>query len=82
MNPVVTDSLEGHWQELSPLILINREKKWLIKEILDAQKIRRSLNYLIKWVGFNNSIWQPAADITHFSELLQKFYERFLTKLH
>ena len=57
MNPVVTDSLEGHWQEPSPLILIDREKKWLMKEILDTQKIRRSLNYLIKWVEFNNSIW-------------------------
>ena len=57
MNPVVTDSLEGHWQEPSSLILINEEKEWLIEEILDAQKIRRSLNYLIKWVKFNNSTW-------------------------
>ena len=81
MNPVVTDPLEGHWQEpLSP-ILINREEEWLVKEILDAWKIRRSLNYLIKWVEFNNSTWQPAADITHFPELLQEFYERFSTKL-
>ena len=53
-----------------------------MKEILNAQKIRRSLNYLIKWVGFDNSIWQPAADITHFLELLQEFYERFSTKPH
>ena len=80
MNPVATDSLEGHWQEPSPLILINEEKEWLVKEILDAQKIRRSLNYLIKWVRFNNSTWQPAANITHFPELLQEFYERFSTK--
>ena len=57
MNPVVTDPLEGHWQEPLSSILINREEKWLIKEILDAQKIRRSLNYLIKWVGFDNSTW-------------------------
>ena len=82
MNSVVTDPLKGHWQEPSSLILINREKKWLMKEILDAWKIRRSLNYLIKWVEFNNSTWQPAADITHSSELLQEFYERFLIKLH
>ena len=80
IDPVATDPLEGHWQEPSPLILINRQKKWLMKEILDVWKIRRSLNYLIKWVEFNNSTWQPAADITHFSELLQEFYERFLTK--
>ena len=80
MDPVVTDPLEGHWQEPSPLILINEEKEWLVKEILDAQKIRRSLNYLIKWVGFDNSTWQPAANITHSSELLQEFYKRFSTK--
>ena len=80
MNPVATDPLKGHWQEPSPLILIDREKKWLMKEILDAQKIRRSLNYLIKWVGFDNSTWQPAADITHSLELLQEFYERFSIK--
>ena len=48
IDPVVTDPLKGHWQEPSPLILIDREEKWLMKEILDAQKIRRSLNYLIK----------------------------------
>ena len=82
MNPVATDPLEGHWQEPSSLILIDREEKWLMKEILDAQKIRRSLNYLIKWVEFNNSIWQSAVNITHSSELLQEFYERFLTKPH
>ena len=82
MNPVVTDPLEGHWQEPSSLILIDREEKWLIKEILNAWKIRRSLNYLIKWVRFDNLTWQPAADITHSSELLQEFYERFLTKSH
>ena len=27
MNPVVTDPLEGHWQEPSPSILINEEEK-------------------------------------------------------
>ena len=27
MNSVITDPLEEHWQEPSPLILINREKK-------------------------------------------------------
>ena len=82
MDPVVTDSLEEHWQEPLSLILINEEEKWLMKEILDAQKIRRSLNYLVKWVEFDNSTWQPAANITHSSELLQEFYERFSTKLH
>ena len=82
MNPVATDPLEGHWQEPSSLILIDREEKWLMKEILDAQKIRRSLNYLAKWVGFDNLTWQPAANITHFPELLQEFYERFSTKPH
>ena len=80
MNPVVTDPLEGHWQEFPPLILIDEEKKWLIKEILETWKIRRSLNYLVKWVGFDNPTWQPAADITHSPELLQEFYERFSTK--
>ena len=57
IDPVVTDPLEGHWQEPLPLILIDGKKKWLMKEILDAQKIRRSLNYLIKWVRFDNSTW-------------------------
>ena len=80
MDPVVTDPLEGHWQEPSPLILIDEEEKWLVEEILEAQKIRRSLNYLVKWVGFDNPTWQPAADITHSPELLQEFYERFPTK--
>ena len=82
MNPVATDPLEGHRQEPSPPILIDREEEWLMKEILDAWKIRRSLNYLIKWIEFDNSTWQPAADITHSSELLQEFYKRFLTKSH
>ena len=57
MDSVATDPLEGHWQEPSSLILIDREEEWLMKEILNAQKIRRSLNYLIKWVEFDNSIW-------------------------
>ena len=80
MDPVATDSLEGHRQEPPPPILIDGEEEWLVEEILDSQKIRGSLNYLVKWIGSDNPTWQPAADITHSPELLQEFYERFPTK--
>ena len=62
------------------VVTVKGEEEWLVEEILDARKIRRSLNYLVKWVGFDNPTWQPAADITHSPELLQEFYERFPTK--
>ena len=44
MDPVATDPLEGHRQEPPPPILIDGEEEWLVEEILDARKIRRSLN--------------------------------------
>ena len=80
LDPVATDSLEGHWQEPPPPILIDNKEEWLVEEILDSQKIRGSLNYLVKWIGSDNPTWQPAADITHSPELLQEFYERSPTK--
>ncbi|SLM41525.1 Ribonuclease H-like domain [Lasallia pustulata] len=54
LDPVATDSLEGHWQEPPPPILIDGEEEWLVEEILDSQKIRGSLNYLVKWIGSDN----------------------------
>ena len=82
LDPVATDFLKGHRQEPPPPILIDGEEEWLVEEILDSQKIRGSLNYLVKWIGSDNPTWQPAADITHSPELLQEFYERFPTKPH
>ena len=35
LDPVATDSLEGHWQKPPPPILIDSEEEWLVEEILD-----------------------------------------------
>ncbi|SLM34770.1 hypothetical protein LPUS_03710 [Lasallia pustulata] len=36
LDPVATDSLEGHQQEPPPPILIDGEEEWLVEEILDS----------------------------------------------
>ena len=82
LYPVATDTLEGHRQEPPPLILIDGKEEWFVESILDSQKIRGSLNYLVKWIGSDNPIWQPAADVANSQKLVLEFHKRFPAKLY
>ena len=34
--------------------------EWEVEEILDSKLVRKTLKYLVRWVGYDELIWEPA----------------------
>ena len=53
-----------------------------VKEILDSTYFYRKLQYLVDWVGYDQSdiSWQPEANVSNASIAIKEFYEKFPDK--
>ena len=40
-------------------IKVDREEEYLVKEILEARKKRKTKEYLVKWLGYQEPTWEP-----------------------
>ena len=51
----------------------------MIDEVLDARVRRNKLEYLIKWVGYDNSGWEKANDVNSL-QAINRFHELYSDK--
>ena len=58
--------------------IIDREKEFIVEEILDSKVINRRLQYLIKWEGYGieHNSWELAEDV-HALECVVDFHQRY-----
>jgi hypothetical protein len=69
--------------QIPPLpVEIEGQEKFEVSEILDSRIIRRKMEYLIQWQGYdiNERTWEPVANLRHAPEMLQEFYRRYPEK--
>ena len=52
----------------------------MINEVLNARVRRNKLEYLIKWVGYDNLGWERANDVNDL-QVIDRFHELYLDKL-
>ena len=85
IHPVFNSVLLKEYIELSfklqkkplplPPILIDNVKEYEVKKILDSQIHHYKLQYLVKWVGYDDTTWEPASEIEkNAKEMVQDFY--------
>ena len=70
------DPITGRTTEDHPLpIVINREAKWEVEEILDSRWHQRRFQYLIKWKGYGceHNSWESASKVSA-PELTAEFH--------
>ena len=65
--------------------LIDNEEEWEVDFIKDSRwtnRLRRSVQYLVHWKGFNNDedTWEPARHLTHTMELVNNFHASYPNK--
>jgi hypothetical protein len=50
---------------------------------LDSKKIHGKLMYLVFWRGYppSEAIWEPAGNLVHAQDLVNRFHQRYLNKL-
>jgi hypothetical protein len=66
--------------EPPPLVEIHGEDKYFIEAIPNSRIHRWKLQYLIKWVGYDQPDWQPAK-VHSASEAIDTFHEKYPDKL-
>jgi len=60
LEPASTDPLPGQIQPPLPLVIIEHEPEWEVEEILYSQIVGKTLQYVARWVGYDQPTWEPA----------------------
>ncbi|KAL5512271.1 hypothetical protein ACEPAG_3556 [Sanghuangporus baumii] len=64
LKPAVEPSFESQKKPPPPPpVLVDDEEEYEVKELLDSRLHRGKLQFLVKWVGYNEATWQPESDI-------------------
>ena len=81
LDPADNDPLPGQHIPPPPPILVDEEPEWYVEEILDSRfsRRRRRLEYLVKWVGYNQTDWQSATSLNR-TEAVTRFHARYPDK--
>ncbi|KAH0602650.1 uncharacterized protein H6S33_008300 [Morchella sextelata] len=80
LSPAANDPLPGQEQLPPPPIEIEGQEEWEVEDILDSRKRRGRFEYLVKYVGYNETSWQPLSDVEHSPDIVERFHERYPRK--
>ncbi|KAL5524999.1 hypothetical protein ACEPAF_8868 [Sanghuangporus sanghuang] len=60
-----------------PPVIIDEQEEYEVEEILDSRLHRGKLQFLVKWVGYEEATWQPESDVKdNAQESIQEFYRK------
>ncbi|OCB91378.1 hypothetical protein A7U60_g1332 [Sanghuangporus baumii] len=60
-----------------PPVIIDGQEEYEVEEILNSHLHRGKLQFLVKWVGYEEVTWQPESDIKdNAQESIQEFYRK------
>ena len=74
LEPAASNPLAGQKQPAPPPIIVDDNVEFEVKEILDSKLIRKTLKYLVRWVGYVEPTWEPAELLKHSPELVHYFH--------
>ena len=81
LEPCNSDPLPGQVQAKNPPpIIVDKNNKWEIKEILNSRMHYQSPQYFIKWTGYDHPIWEPAKYLSHTPAVVANFHQRYPNK--
>ena len=72
------DPLPGQIIEPPDPVIINDNQEWEVEQILNSRLYRRKLQYLVKWVGFDEDhTWYPASDFKGSPHRLRDYHKDY-----
>jgi len=80
LEPASTDPLPGQIQPPPPPVIIEDEPEWEVEEILDSRIVRKTLQYLARWVGYNQPTWEPANLFGNSPSVVKQFHNTYPNK--
>lgn len=76
LDPASDDPLPGQVIPPPPPIIVDGEPEYHVEEILDSRLTRNKLEYLVKWIGYPRSEWQPA-ELYNQTEAVDIFHAQY-----
>jgi transposase InsO family protein len=81
LEPAPSDNIRGRRQPPPDPVEILDELQWEVKSILDSKIVRRNVQYLVEWLGFEDDdnerqTWQPWQNLEGSKDLLRDFHRR------
>ena len=73
------DPLPGQYNPPPPPVIVDDHEEWRMEEIMDSRIYRRCLQYLVKWVGYDQLDWETAENVNRL-EAVDQFHERYPDK--
>jgi len=57
-------------------VIVEGEEEWYVEEILDSRRVRKRLQYLVKWTGEAQPTWEPEENMAEV-EAVDTFHARY-----
>ena len=73
LEPAASDPLEGPKRPPAPPVIVDDTEEYEVEEIVDSKVIRKSLKYLVGWVGYDELTWEPTELLKHSPLMLRHF---------
>ena len=80
LDPFDDDPLPRQHNPPPPLVIMDDHEEWHVEEIMDSRIYRRCLQYLVKWVDYDQLDWELAENVNRL-EAVDRFHERYPNKL-
>jgi hypothetical protein len=79
LEPTTNEAYSGQNMEPQHPVEIDGEDEYFIEAVLDSRIHRRKLQYLIKWVGYDQPDWQ-SMKLHSESEAMDTFHKKYPDK--
>lgn len=81
IEPALDDPLLGQKRPPPPpMVMVDGEEEWEVEEVLDSPKRYGSLQYKVKWLGDEETTWQPGEDLENAQDLVNLFHQCYPRK--
>jgi len=80
LEPAATDPLPGQRHPPPPPVIVDEELEWEVNEIVDSRYRGRNLEYLARWVGYDQLTWEPAELFTNSPIPIKQFHKSYPDK--
>ena len=80
LEPAASNPLAGQKHPAPPPIIIDDNFESEVEKILDSKLERKTLKYLVRWVGYDELTWEPVQLLKNSPKLVHYFHRKYPTK--
>lgn len=80
LERVAEDPIPGQVVVPPPPVVIEGQEEWEVEQILDSRLFRRRPQYLVKWLGYDQTTWEPPVCLEGAPEMIEEFHNRYPEK--